>query len=163
MLVTCKKVLFSVFTKRLQTQFSRSLMKQLRDGSPLCNLLIMIQSLVKFEKAKERERKKEKERERERLCVFFTSEKKERQTERENGVYLSLFLFKLGTDKFGNVFMSRLPPSVSDEVEEDPTAGGKFKAEGGYLNGASYRVKKEKTNTKRNKEKNKHRNKKRNK
>jgi len=45
-----------------------------------------------------------------------------------------------GTDKFGNVFFSRLPSQASDEVEEDPTAGGKFKLDGGYLNGASYRL-----------------------
>lgn len=26
-----------------------------------------------------------------------------------------------GADKFGNIFVSRLPAQVSDEVEEDPT------------------------------------------
>jgi len=44
-----------------------------------------------------------------------------------------------GTDKFGNVFVSRLPAQVSDEVEEDPT-GSKLKTEHGYLNGAPHKL-----------------------
>eukprot|EP01119_Soliformovum_irregulare_P015210 TRINITY_DN424_c0_g1_i1.p1 TRINITY_DN424_c0_g1~~TRINITY_DN424_c0_g1_i1.p1 ORF type:complete len:1199 (+),score=332.07 TRINITY_DN424_c0_g1_i1:182-3778(+) len=42
-------------------------------------------------------------------------------------------------DKFGNIFISRLPSQTSDEVEEDPT-GSKFKVEQGYLNGAPHKL-----------------------
>jgi len=44
-----------------------------------------------------------------------------------------------GADKFGNVFISRLPASVSDEIEEDPT-GAKLKIDQGYLNGAPHKL-----------------------
>ena len=40
-----------------------------------------------------------------------------------------------GADRFGNVFVSRLPPEVSAQVEDDPT-GGKYAAETGVLGGA---------------------------
>lgn len=46
-----------------------------------------------------------------------------------------------GGDKFGNIFVSRLPPQVSDEVEDDPT-GSKLRIDQGYLNGAPHKVKK---------------------
>jgi splicing factor 3B subunit 3 len=41
-----------------------------------------------------------------------------------------------GADKFGNVFVVRLPPDVKDDVEEDPT-GDKSLWVRGLLNGAS--------------------------
>jgi splicing factor 3B subunit 3 len=44
-----------------------------------------------------------------------------------------------GADKFGNVFVSRLPGQVSDEIEDDPT-GSKLKVDQGYLNGAPHKV-----------------------
>jgi len=44
-----------------------------------------------------------------------------------------------GADKFGNIFIARLPSQVSDEIEEDPTVS-KFKLDQGYLNGASHRL-----------------------
>jgi len=44
-----------------------------------------------------------------------------------------------GSDKFGNIFISRLPPQVSDEIEEDPT-GSKLKIEQGYLGGAPHKL-----------------------
>jgi len=44
-----------------------------------------------------------------------------------------------GGDKFGNIFISRLPPQVSDEVEDDPT-GSKLKIDQGYLNGAPHKL-----------------------
>jgi len=44
-----------------------------------------------------------------------------------------------GADKFGNIFISRLPSQVSDEVEEDPT-GSSLKIERGYLNGAPHKL-----------------------
>jgi len=44
-----------------------------------------------------------------------------------------------GADKFGNVFVSRLPSQVSDEIEEDPT-GSKLKVDQGYLNGAPHKL-----------------------
>jgi len=44
-----------------------------------------------------------------------------------------------GADKFGNVFVSRLPEKVSDEIEEDPT-GSKLKVDQGYLNGAPHKL-----------------------
>ena len=42
-------------------------------------------------------------------------------------------------DKFGNVAVVRLPPDVTDEVEEDPT-GSKAIWDRGLLNGASQKV-----------------------
>lgn len=44
-----------------------------------------------------------------------------------------------GTDKFGNLFVSRLSSSASDEIEADPT-GAKAKIEQGYLNGAPHKL-----------------------
>eukprot|EP00741_Cyanophora_paradoxa_P006525 tig00001024_g6316.t1 len=43
-----------------------------------------------------------------------------------------------GGDKFGNIFILRLPAEVSDEVEEDPT-GGFMRYERAYLNGAPHK------------------------
>ncbi|PRP81374.1 hypothetical protein PROFUN_11061 [Planoprotostelium fungivorum] len=43
------------------------------------------------------------------------------------------------SDKFGNIFISRLPAQVSEEMEEDPT-GAKLQSESGYLNGAPYKL-----------------------
>jgi splicing factor 3B subunit 3 len=40
-----------------------------------------------------------------------------------------------GGDKFGNVFITRLPADISAQVEDDPT-GGKFAGASGLLNGA---------------------------
>jgi len=45
----------------------------------------------------------------------------------------------VGGDKFGNVFILRLPADVSEEQEEDPT-GNRYKWEQGYLNGAPYKL-----------------------
>jgi len=44
-----------------------------------------------------------------------------------------------GADKFGNIFISRLPSQVSDDVEDDPT-GSKLRIEQGYLNGAAHKL-----------------------
>jgi len=44
-----------------------------------------------------------------------------------------------GADKFGNIFMSRLPSQVSDDVEKDPT-GTKLKLEQGLLSGAPHKL-----------------------
>jgi splicing factor 3B subunit 3 len=44
-----------------------------------------------------------------------------------------------GGDKFGNVFVCRLPLEVSEEIEDDPT-GAKLKLGQGILNGAPYKV-----------------------
>eukprot|EP00795_Rhopilema_esculentum_P001912 gene1912-16412_t len=44
-----------------------------------------------------------------------------------------------GADKFGNVFIVRLPPDARDDVEEDPT-GVKALWDRGLLNGASQKV-----------------------
>lgn len=44
-----------------------------------------------------------------------------------------------GADKFGNVFVVRLPSSISDEVDEDPT-GTKAFWDRGLLNGAPQKV-----------------------
>ncbi|KAF2070066.1 hypothetical protein CYY_008612 [Polysphondylium violaceum] len=44
-----------------------------------------------------------------------------------------------GCDKFGNVFVVRLPQNVSEEVEEDPT-GSKLRFETGLLNGAPHKL-----------------------
>merc|ERR1712216_544824 len=44
----------------------------------------------------------------------------------------------VGADKFGNIFISRLPEKINDDLEEDPTAfAGKT---GGLLNGAPHKV-----------------------
>ena len=40
-----------------------------------------------------------------------------------------------GADKFGNVYLVRLPAELSEEIEEDPT-GGRLKWDSGRLNGA---------------------------
>ncbi|KAL4425697.1 hypothetical protein ABPG75_009713 [Micractinium tetrahymenae] len=40
-----------------------------------------------------------------------------------------------GADRFGNVFVSRLPPEISAQVEDDPT-GGKYAAQTGIMGGA---------------------------
>eukprot|EP00826_Nyctotherus_ovalis_P022242 TRINITY_DN1730_c0_g1_i1.p1 TRINITY_DN1730_c0_g1~~TRINITY_DN1730_c0_g1_i1.p1 ORF type:complete len:1185 (+),score=333.68 TRINITY_DN1730_c0_g1_i1:138-3692(+) len=45
----------------------------------------------------------------------------------------------VGTDKFENVFVLRLPPGCDEEADEDPTAS-KFKWESGYLNGAAFKM-----------------------
>jgi len=45
----------------------------------------------------------------------------------------------VGSDKFGNIFVTRLPAQVSDEVEEDPT-GSKLRIDQGYLNGAPHKL-----------------------
>ncbi|CAL5225226.1 g8014 [Coccomyxa viridis] len=42
-------------------------------------------------------------------------------------------------DKFGNIFVTRLPPDVSSQVEEDPT-GGKFARSAGLLNSAAHKL-----------------------
>ncbi|KAK9814939.1 hypothetical protein WJX73_002520 [Symbiochloris irregularis] len=44
-----------------------------------------------------------------------------------------------GGDKFGNLFVVRLPSDVSAQVEEDPT-GGKFAGSTGQLNGAPHKL-----------------------
>jgi splicing factor 3B subunit 3 len=44
-----------------------------------------------------------------------------------------------GADKFGNVYVMRLPQDVSEEIEDDPT-GCKIKWEQGRLNGAPNKV-----------------------
>jgi len=46
-----------------------------------------------------------------------------------------------GSDKFGNVFVTRISPQVSDEIEDDPT-GSKLRIDQGfgYLSGAPYRL-----------------------
>jgi splicing factor 3B subunit 3 len=44
-----------------------------------------------------------------------------------------------GGDKFGNVFITRMPADISLQVEDDPT-GGKFAANGGSLNSAPHKV-----------------------
>jgi len=44
-----------------------------------------------------------------------------------------------GGDRFGNLWVSRLPKSVSDEVDEDPTGAG-LMHEKGYLQGAANKV-----------------------
>ena len=42
----------------------------------------------------------------------------------------------VGADKFGNVFVARLPGNVSQEIEDDPT-GGKMES---HLQGAPYKL-----------------------
>lgn len=42
-------------------------------------------------------------------------------------------------DKFGNIFVNRLPKNVSDEVDEDPT-GASIMHEKGFLMGAPHRT-----------------------
>ncbi|TPX70379.1 hypothetical protein SpCBS45565_g01800 [Spizellomyces sp. 'palustris'] len=44
-----------------------------------------------------------------------------------------------GGDKFGNIFIDRLPAETSEEVDEDPT-GNKLVYEKGYLQGAPHKV-----------------------
>ena len=44
-----------------------------------------------------------------------------------------------GGDKFGNIFITRLPADISEEVDDDPT-GNKLAYERGYLQGAPHRV-----------------------
>jgi splicing factor 3B subunit 3 len=44
-----------------------------------------------------------------------------------------------GADKFGNIFLTRMPADISLQVEDDPT-GGKFAATGGMLNAADNKV-----------------------
>lgn len=44
-----------------------------------------------------------------------------------------------GGDKFGNFFVDRLPPEVSDEVDDDPSAN-RVMFERGHLNGATHKV-----------------------
>ncbi|CAH1779239.1 unnamed protein product [Owenia fusiformis] len=44
-----------------------------------------------------------------------------------------------GADKFGNIFVVRLPPDTSDDVDEDPT-GNKALWDRGMLNGASQKA-----------------------
>lgn len=45
----------------------------------------------------------------------------------------------VGGDKFGNLFVNRLPQETSEEVEDDPT-GNKLVYERGYLQGAPHKV-----------------------
>ena len=45
----------------------------------------------------------------------------------------------VGADKFGNVFVYRMPPGCDDMAEDDPTAT-KFKWENGFLNGAQFKL-----------------------
>ncbi|KAG0149752.1 hypothetical protein CROQUDRAFT_104890 [Cronartium quercuum f. sp. fusiforme G11] len=45
-----------------------------------------------------------------------------------------------GGDRFGNVWVSRIPKTVSDEVDDDPTGAG-IMHEKGYLMGAPHKVK----------------------
>ncbi|KAJ3220522.1 Splicing factor 3B subunit 3, partial [Clydaea vesicula] len=44
-----------------------------------------------------------------------------------------------GGDKFGNIFVSRLPRQISDEADDDPT-GSKMGVERNFLNGALHKV-----------------------
>lgn len=44
-----------------------------------------------------------------------------------------------GSDKFGNIFVVRLPEKVNEDVEEDPT-GSRMKWEQGLLNGAPHKL-----------------------
>jgi len=44
-----------------------------------------------------------------------------------------------GGDKFGNMFVARLPQEISSQVEDDPT-GGKLASMTGHLNGAPNRL-----------------------
>jgi len=43
-----------------------------------------------------------------------------------------------GCDKFGNIFVTRLPPDVADDINEDPSAAGVF--DHTRLNGAQFKV-----------------------
>ncbi|KAI9090485.1 CPSF A subunit region-domain-containing protein [Phlyctochytrium arcticum] len=45
----------------------------------------------------------------------------------------------VGGDKFGNIFVDRLPAETSEEVDEDPT-GNKMMYEKGYLQGAPHKL-----------------------
>jgi splicing factor 3B subunit 3 len=42
-------------------------------------------------------------------------------------------------DKFGNIFVIRLPPDVTDQVDEDPS-GNRAIWDRGFLNGATQKV-----------------------
>lgn len=42
-----------------------------------------------------------------------------------------------GGDKFGNIFVARLPKDVSEDVDDDPT-GSKIKWDQPFLNGSSF-------------------------
>jgi len=44
-----------------------------------------------------------------------------------------------GSDKFGNLFVVRLPEKVNEDIEDDPT-GNRVKWEQGWLNGAPYKL-----------------------
>jgi splicing factor 3B subunit 3 len=44
-----------------------------------------------------------------------------------------------GADRFGNLYVSRLPAEISKEIDEDPT-GNRWSFEQGYLGGASYKL-----------------------
>ncbi|KAK9851365.1 hypothetical protein WJX84_007420, partial [Apatococcus fuscideae] len=44
-----------------------------------------------------------------------------------------------GADKFGNIFMTRLPSDISAQVEDDPT-GGKFAGASNLLQGAAHKL-----------------------
>ena len=44
----------------------------------------------------------------------------------------------VGSDKFENVFVLRLPPGCEEDAEDDPTST-KFKWESGYLSGAAFK------------------------
>eukprot|EP00898_Chlorokybus_atmophyticus_P002633 jgi/Chlat1/3370/Chrsp23S08824 len=44
-----------------------------------------------------------------------------------------------GADKFGNVYVARLPAELSEAIEDDPT-GGRLKWEQGQLNGAPHKI-----------------------
>jgi splicing factor 3B subunit 3 len=44
-----------------------------------------------------------------------------------------------GGDRFGNLFINRLPRDISDEIEEDPT-GNRLVYERGYLHGCAHKL-----------------------
>eukprot|EP00656_Telonema_subtile_P000860 TRINITY_DN1040_c0_g3_i1.p1 TRINITY_DN1040_c0_g3~~TRINITY_DN1040_c0_g3_i1.p1 ORF type:complete len:1192 (-),score=391.23 TRINITY_DN1040_c0_g3_i1:125-3700(-) len=45
----------------------------------------------------------------------------------------------VGADKFGNIFVARLPDKVNDDLVDDPT-GMKVRPDSGYLNGAPHKL-----------------------
>lgn len=45
-----------------------------------------------------------------------------------------------GADKFGNIFVARLPPDVSSKIEKDPKGGKAIIQSGTSLTGAPYKV-----------------------
>jgi len=45
-----------------------------------------------------------------------------------------------GADKFGNVFITRLPPDTSSKIEKDPTGGKAIVKSGTSLTGAPYKM-----------------------